>query len=272
MQHPAIAALAAAPEMLRRDFSTWRRLEHKLLRRAGRGPGISRLIRAERTAEARYRARQVATWAAQLQALTVPVRSTAAALAESATCAELVAPEYEITNHRFDPGQREWHSEAPVRQELKRAQSLLKWKQHIRKSRLFRDPSGGFHAVSTNLHVELCPVITPQPTAGDVLVAALRAFGLPVLREDRDDQRLGVVVPTSTGGGLRIVLFAGEDVSSTHPPYEHADGWVASLRSPDAPAALLYTGTAGDCVADSVICARTLDAWVSAHGIALPGR
>ncbi|MGW0334297.1 hypothetical protein ACWD0J_20920 [Streptomyces sp. NPDC003011] len=187
----------------------------------------------------------------------------------------LTAPGYQVLRSRpkVPTSNGAWFADEPFTLNRARTRRLIEAWAGALDSLLLRDPSGRLHVVNHRLHMELVPTLLEPPhTEGDVLCAALQAYGLPAYEHGESGVTwLAVPLDPATSEsnvyeGTHFRISSGEHVDRV--ASAHDDVWGASLYDARGE----YVDTLDACppgstlAEDSAYCARAIAERIAAAG------
>jgi hypothetical protein len=176
-----------------------------------------------------------------------------------------VAAGYELihTHRRWETG--EWREMNRYHLTQSKTTRLLDLWLRADGARVLRDAAGILFIARPEAVIELRPTsLRVAPNEGDVLVAALAAYGLKAF-EGSEDGPTFLVVPLDPStpesemyNGPRLLISSGEDAD--RPVREHDEPWVTALYDADGNHMdEVYAGEPGRSIAqDSASCARAI--------------
>ncbi|MEU6357578.1 hypothetical protein ABZ896_51175 [Streptomyces sp. NPDC047072] len=217
-------------------------------------------------------AHRLALGAAHHDVHPLPERGTMIAPAHSVAHAANYTATY-ATSHDGDP------IEHPFPLSADRVEFVLGLWQQVRQARILVDASGAYTVAMPGSYIELRPVDEPAPTEGDVLHAALGAYGVPSfpMWECGATYR---VVPLDTAAAGEAVhtgpcLFVQSGDSADRPIGAYDEPWTITLHNADGDLIdTLYSGSRlpGGIAEESAHCAQFAASWIRANANAhLPG-
>ncbi|MER5482605.1 hypothetical protein ABT024_05225 [Streptomyces sp. NPDC002812] len=173
---------------------------------------------------------------------------------------------YTVTSYR--PNRRgAWVAGERLDRKAQWVNSLIATWRNQPGAQVLRDSSGTLFIATSSLFIEMKPVVEPEVEEGDVLVAALKAYGWDAEKDDEGGATHVIVFldPTrhdQTPYPGRYVMIAA-DVD--RPIVEHDAPWTADLFGTDGEyVKTIYEGSeAIGIVSDSARCARALTQYVT---------
>ncbi|MFJ4342653.1 hypothetical protein [Streptomyces sp. NPDC088915] len=238
-----------------------------------------RMAQAKKSARALHAATGVVLRAAELSLLgataaeaaahaPLPTGERAEVIGRAACDTALTAREFTAVTHRPDwRAAGGWIAAAPETWTREYATNIvLNWAK-ARGAWLLADGAGTLFVVSADRVIELSPVREPVPTEGDVLEAALNAYGLSSDADGTDGVTFRVM-PAEPGtpiediyNGPHLLLYAGE--RADRPASEYSEPWSVHLHRKDGDYVdQVYVAPEGlECAEASAACAQAVVSW-----------
>ncbi|MEU9168578.1 hypothetical protein AB0D34_12405 [Streptomyces sp. NPDC048420] len=161
--------------------------------------------------------------------------------------------------------------EHPAALSADRVEFVLSMWQKVPQARILVDPSSTYTVAMPGSYIELRPVDEPAPTEGDVLHAALGAYGLP----SYPMWECGItyrVIPLDIAAAGEAVhtgprLFVTSDEHADRPIDAHDEPWTITLHNANGDLInTLYSGSRlpGGVAEESAHCAKFAASWIRA--------
>lgn len=162
-----------------------------------------------------------------------------------------------------------WKSGSAVPLSAERVEFVLVTWAKVPQARILLDASGTYTVATPDSFIELRPVDEPMPTEGDVLHAALTAYGLPSypMSECGITYRVIPLGITATGEAVHTGprLFVMSDEHATRPIENHDKPWTITLHDADGDEIdTLYSGPhrPGGIAEESADCGKFAASWI----------